>query len=111
MSKPKYTVRMTAGADFDLEALHSYVGTTRSLDLADALLDQIDDVIATLETFPERGAYPRELMDAGITTIRQLLSRPYRVIYEIIETNVEIIAVVDGRRDIRSLLQTRLMQR
>ena len=102
--------RMAAGAEYDLEALHSYVGRTRSLDLADALLDQIDDVIETFETFPERGAYPSELIDGGSKRIRQLIRLPHRIIYEIVETNVEISAVVDGRRDMRSLLQKRLMQ-
>jgi toxin ParE1/3/4 len=111
MSSRKYEVRLTEVAEADLESLYKYVLTTRSDEIADDLLNRIDQAIESLQMFPERGAYPSELANTGITEIRQLVYWPYRIIYEVFGRKVEILAIVDGRRDMRSLLQKRLMQR
>jgi toxin ParE1/3/4 len=111
MSLLKFKVQLTANAEADLEMLTDYLSTTRTQSLALDLLDQIDGVIDSLEMFPERGSHPSELANIGIIETRQLVIWSYRIIYEIIGQKVEVFAILDGRRDMRSLLQQRLMQR
>ena len=73
----------------------------------DCILNQIDRALQSLSEHPRRGNYPKELLDLGIREYRELFFRPYRIIYRVIESNVYVLVIADGRRDIQSLLQRR----
>ena len=111
MSDGSFHVIIAVTAEADLEVLHSYLCETRSVASPDALLDTLQTVLDTLKTFPQRGACPNELQDVGESEIRQLVQWPYRVIYEINGSVVDVFAIVDGRRDMRTLLQNRTATR
>jgi toxin ParE1/3/4 len=53
---------------------------------------------------------PPELRDLGITAYREVRLPPYRVIYRVIDGGVAIYAILDARRDVRTLLQRRLLR-
>jgi len=105
----RYDVLLTEGAERDLEGIHRYVRKADSPADADRLLDQLLQVAEGLETFPERGRFPEELEGLGIRNYRQVLFGPYRVIYRVVGKKVLIYIVVDGRRDVQSLLERRLL--
>lgn len=65
------------------------------------------DAFATLSSFPERGAHPKELADVGDFDDRQIIVDRYRIVYRIDGRRVLIFVVADGRRDMQSLLMTR----
>ncbi|MDQ1362456.1 MAG: toxin ParE1/3/4 [Pseudomonadota bacterium] len=104
-----YEVLFTAGAEQDMEALYNYVAEYDSPASADALLDKILHVVESLATHPERGTYPKELQSLGIREYHQIIFKPYRVIYRVINRQVVIYLIADGRRDMTSLLSMRLM--
>ncbi len=104
-----YEVFLTRGAERDLAELHRYVASTDSPERADRLLDRILETAARLASFPERGHIPSELQDVGIREYRQVLVGPYRLIYRGIDTRVYISVIADGRRDMQSLLERRLL--
>ena len=109
MATGSYEVELTQGAEADLEALHDYVTEHRSPEQADQLLDVLLKRIANLERYPERGAIPKELAALGTAEFRQMLVAPYRLIYRIVNRKVFISVVADGRRDMQTLLQQRLL--
>lgn len=53
---------------------------------------------------------PPELDRIGVTTYREVHFQPYRIIYEFSGPEVFIHGVLDGRRDMQSLLQRRLLR-
>ncbi|MCA1779686.1 MAG: type II toxin-antitoxin system RelE/ParE family toxin, partial [Xanthomonadaceae bacterium] len=63
-----------------------------------------------LTELPERGHVPPELDRIGVTNYREVSFKPYRVIYEVIRQEAFIHCVLDGRRDIPSLLERRLIR-
>ena len=73
------------------------------------LVDQITQVIESLAQFPDRGAHPPELLGLGIREFRQTGFKPYRVIYRVQDDRVVIHLIIDGRRDLQSLLARRLL--
>ena len=75
-----FDVRLTRGAEFDLEALYGYMKDNRSAEQADVLLDRLLAAIETLEISPLRGSVPKELDALGIREFRQILVEPYRLI-------------------------------
>lgn len=104
-----FDVRLTRGAEIDLEALYGYVKDNRSAEQADALLDRLLAAIETLETFPLRGPVPKELGALGIREFRQILVEPYRLIYRVSDKTVFVMVIADGRRDMQALLERRLL--
>ena len=104
-----FEVRITKGAESDLEALHEYIALNRSAAEADELLDGILDKIITLETFPLRGPACPELDRLGITEFRQIYHGPYRLIYRVNDKIVYIMIIADSRRDMKALLERRLL--
>jgi toxin ParE1/3/4 len=104
-----YEVFLTRGAERDLTELHRYVASSDSPDRADGLLDQVLQAAQRLASFPERGHVPGELEALGIREYRQLVVGPYRLIYRVREDRVYVYVIADGRRDMQSLLERRLL--
>jgi len=110
MPRKAYEVRLTRGAEADLEALHAYLAEHRSPEQADALLEALLERVEALESFPERGAVPKELAGLGIREFRQLVHMHYRLIYRVVGAQVFIMVIADGRRDMQALLANRLLR-
>jgi len=106
---PKFEVLLTEGAEQDLEAIYDYIADFDSLGNANDVLDQLMEVVESLSLFPERGSYPKELLALGIKEYRQALFKPYRLIYRVINNQVIIYLIADGRRDMQSVLERRLL--
>lgn len=58
----------------------------------------------------QRGHIPPEMARLGVHDFREIHYKPYRILYEIIGTEVIVHAVVDGRRDLRDILAARLLR-
>ncbi len=46
----------------------------------------------------------------GFGKYREIFFKPYRIIYRVVEDNVYVMVIADGRRDMRALLERRLLQ-
>lgn len=104
-----FAVLLTHDAARDLNELYDYIAVHDSPRKADYVLERIEKVLSTLSEFPERGVYPKELLKLGIREYREIFFKPYRIIYRVMDKNVYVLLVVDGRRDMHSLLQRRLL--
>ena len=104
-----FAVLLTNDAARDLDDLYDYIASHDTPQKADYVLDQIEKAFSTLSEFPERGAYPKELLALGIREYREVFFKPYRIIYRIMDKNVYVLLIADGRRDMQSLLQLRLL--
>ena len=104
-----FAVLLTNDAARDLNQLYDYLAAHDSPRKADYVLEQIEKTFSTLSEFPERGVYPKELLKLGIREYREIFFKPYRIIYRVMEKNVYVLLIVDGRRAMQSLLQRRLL--
>ncbi len=110
VGKPKsYEVLLTQGAEQDLESIHDYIAEFDSVANANYVLDQLMEIVEGLAYYPERGAFPKELLALGIKEYRQTAFKPYRVIYRIMGGRIVIYLIVNGRRDMQSVLARRLL--
>ena len=105
----KYRVLLTTGAEQDLEAIYDYIAEFDDPANADHVLDRLMATAEQLAVMPERGSYPRELLDLGIKDYRQVLFKPYRLIYRVTGRDVVVFVIADCRRDMQSLLTRRLL--
>ena len=105
----RYRVLLTASADRDLADIHAWIAEHDSLERADHWLDHVLEVIAALETSPDRGATPAELREIGTRDFRQGYFKPYRLVYRVRGRDVIVMLITDGRRDLSMLLARRLL--
>jgi toxin ParE1/3/4 len=104
-----FAVFLTHDAARDLDELYSYIEGHDGPQKADYVLARIEKAFSGLSRFPERGAYPKELLALGIREYREIFFKPYRIIYRVMDKNVYVLLICDGRRDMQSLLQRRLL--
>lgn len=104
-----HEVLLTAGAERDLEGIYDYVAESDSPAKADYVLTRLLEAANHLAAFPDRGSHPKELAALGIREYRQIFFKPYRLIYRVIGRQVFVYVIADGRRDMQSLLQRRLL--
>ena len=109
MSRGKFHVLWAETAAADLEEIVAYVAADSPLH-ARRLLARLKSRVATLEVAPQRGRVVPELAPFGIRTWRELVTRPYRVIYRIAGDTVNVSAIFDSRRDLQELLLERLLR-
>jgi toxin ParE1/3/4 len=105
-----YAVFLTADAARDLEELHDYVVWHDAPGKAEHLPERIERTFSSLSEYPERGAYPKELLTLGIREYREIFFKPYRVIYQVVGGAVYVLLIADGRQDMQTLLQRRLLK-
>ncbi len=104
-----YTVLLTEGAESDLIGMHDYIALHDAPDKAEYVLGKIEEAFAGLSSSPNRGSYPKELLGLGIREYREVYFKPYRIIYRVLNGDVYVMMIADGRRDLQSLLQDRLL--
>jgi toxin ParE1/3/4 len=104
-------VFMTSDAANDLEDIYQYIAVHDAPGKADQVLTNIEKIFGSLSESPERGVYPKELIALGIRDYREVFFKPYHLIYRVIGNNVYILFIVDGRREMQSLLQRRLLNK
>ena len=106
----KYRVIVTDEAEKDILDIYDYIAKKDTLQNAEYVLDNLESLILSLEKSPQRGHYPPELSTQGIKEFKEIIFKPYRAIYEITGSKVIVHLCVDGRRDMRTLLERRLLR-
>ena len=106
----EYEVLADIEAEDDLFDIYTYVALNDSLERADKLYASLKQTCNKLKTLPLRGNIPPELFKIGVTEFRELHFKPYRIIYSFEKTSVYIHCILDGRRDVQTILQERLLR-
>jgi len=106
----KYTVNLVADAEQDIIELYTYIASTDSTEKAEYVFRKLQEKCSSLDDLPERGHFPPELERIGIHEYREIHFKPYRIIYQVIDSNVCVHCILDGRRDLQELLEKRLLR-
>ena len=105
----RYKVYWTREATIDLGEIVDYIAKDR-ISAAKSVYKKIKLKCRQLNESPERCRRVPELLDIGIENYREVIVSPYRVIFKLTESTVYIFAVIDGRRDVESVLFDRLLR-
>lgn len=106
----KYTVQILAEAEEDLFQIYQYVASHDSPGKAENLYQELKKTILSLDCQPTRGHVPPELERLDVREFLEIHYKPYRIIYQIIELDVFVHCVFDGRRQLDDLLRERLLR-
>ena len=100
---------ITHRAKQDLRAIVRWIAERDSSSAAEHVLDELFQTCEKLALQPERGAYPAELIGLGIRRYRQVFFKPYRVVCRVDGDQVAVLLIADGRRDLKTLFERRLL--
>jgi toxin ParE1/3/4 len=103
-------VRLTVEAEEDLFDIWRFVANNDSPAKANTLLDNLETTCHSLSKTPNKGHVPKELRRVDIFDFHEIHYKHYRILYEHDEKRVLIHAILDGRRDMESLLRSRLLR-
>ena len=104
-----FQVLWTEAARLDLERIVTFIAEDDP-EHALAVLEQVGRRCQALVTLPERGRIVPELRAVDVLTYREIIEGPWRIVYRYDADRVYVTAVLDGRRDLSSLLLERLVR-
>ena len=105
-----HRVLIIADAEEDILDIYRYVARNDSPATAKDLLEKLRQACESLSASPERGRVPPEFERIGVSEYREIHFKPYRVIYQVAKRQVFVYCVLDGRRDLKDLLERRLLR-
>ncbi|AMP17162.1 type II toxin-antitoxin system RelE/ParE family toxin [Collimonas pratensis] len=97
-------------AEQDLKELKSYVIRNFGKNTWQHSYDKLKEAVNNLQKFPLEGKIPDEIQRLNLSQYRQVISGMNRIIYEIRQETIFIHIVCDTRKDMRTLLTTRLLR-
>ena len=104
-----FAILLTEDALRDLDDLYDFIAEQDGIELGDGVLERIHEKLTALRELPERGEYPPELAALDVRQFRQTHYKPRRMVYRVGQDTVTVILIADGRQDMQTLLQRRLL--
>ncbi|WP_456456770.1 type II toxin-antitoxin system RelE/ParE family toxin [Nitratifractor sp.] len=105
-----YQVRWTSNAKADLLNIVGYIKEDNT-DAAKNVYERLREKARSIKLFPLRGRVVPELLKEGITLYREIVARPYRIMYKIENDTVYIMAIFDSRQNVEEILLQKLLSR
>lgn len=90
-------VKWTDHAKAQLRHIHDYIAQD-SARYAKRVIEELVSKSLTFETLPHKGKMVAELNDE---TVREISLYSYRILYEIKASQIDVLAVIHKRRDLR----------
>ena len=96
-------VKWSVPARNDLKQIHDYIAK----DSEYYARNVIQEIVAKTETLTEHPEIGRIVPEIGDQNIRELIIYSYRLIFESSAADIEILAIIHGRRDFNSAWDSR----
>ena len=103
-----FAVLCTGSVEKDLKNIIEYIAENSSQN-AFNVLQQIREKASDLDSFPERGRIVPELQDQGIFLYRELIIKPWRMIYRVTGNRVFVLSLIDSRQNVEDILLKRIV--
>ena len=104
----KFIVKITQNAENDLNEIMNYISQNNPR-TALVIMERIISKIESLDQFPYRGGYVPELLARNIKDFRKITETPWNIYYKINDNIVNVLAVIDSRRNFKDILINKLL--
>ena len=105
----EFEVIMTQSAINDLNEIINFIAQNNPA-TALTIMERINKKVKSLYHSPYRGACVPELLTRGIKDYRQITETPWRIIYKVDDKIVNILTIIDSRRNLQDILIKKLMK-
>ena len=104
-----FKINLLQEAENDLLEIYKYVAVQDPFGNAENLFENLYKKCLSLQDFPNRGHVPPELVGVNETYL-EIHYKPYRIVYQTVGDTIFIHCVLDGRREMKKLLEERLLR-
>ncbi|GAB6091439.1 type II toxin-antitoxin system RelE/ParE family toxin [Spirochaeta dissipatitropha] len=105
----KHKIIYSLDARDDILEIVSWQQEKHGPDKAYSVYKKLKEKIDALLQFPETGRVVPELMSIGVNEIRELIEYPWRIFYKLNDKTLQIISIIDGRRDVQEILYKKII--
>ena len=98
-------VILTPEAIEDILEIYNYILERDGEERAESILNRLESKAYSLDKLALRGKFPEELVPFGNRKIREVQETPWRIFYRLDEAKIYILAVLDGRRALKEILE------
>ena len=109
MSSKKYKLQWTTNAKNDLLDIVEYIKRDSPSNAKSVYL-KIKEKAKSSNFFPLKGRVVPELQKEGINTYREVIAKPWRIIYKVGTDTVYIMAIIDSRQNIEDILLKKIIK-
>lgn len=96
-------------ASDDLIDIVTYIKEKSGKKIANEIYNRILSHVEKIDIFPEIGRITPELMSIGVIGIREIIESPWRIFYRITGKEIQVISVIDGRRNVEEILYKKII--
>jgi len=96
-------------ASDDLIDIVQYIKEKSGKKIAKEIYQRVITHVEKIDTFPEIGRVVPELLSIGVLDIREIIENPWRIFFRITSAEIQIISVIDGRRNIEEILYKKVI--
>ena len=105
-----YTVNVSKNAKNDIREIVKFIYQNNPMNALN-VFDRIESRINSLDRNPERGGYVPELLKHKIKDYRQLIESPWKIIYKIDKEIVNVLVIIDSRKNTQDILVEKLIDK
>jgi len=109
MSSKQYKLQWTTNAKNDLLDIVEYIKRDSPSNAKSVYL-KIKEKAKSSNFFPLKGRVVPELQKEGINTYREVITKPWRIIYKVSTDTVYIMAIIDSRQNIEDILLKKIIK-
>ena len=106
-----YDVVIGGGAMRDMRAIHRFISEQESPLRAERVANRLMERILSLDSLPYRGRRFVGSSEIEHLEYRELLMTPFRIIYRVDRDLVDVLMIVDSRRNLDELFLQELSSR
>jgi len=106
-----YKIIWTKYANLDLNEIIDYMIKNGNLISAKNNYNKIKERCCLLTSNPELGRYVPEFEKMNIRKYREIIVKPWRIIYKIEKQEIHILVIIDGRRNTEDILLEKIIRK
>ena len=105
----KMKIVWSQDASDDLIEIITYIRDKSGKKIATEIYQRIINHVEKIDILPKGGRIVPELISIGVLDIREIIETPWRIFYRILTDEIQIISVIDGRRNIEEILYKKVI--
>jgi toxin ParE1/3/4 len=103
-------IRWTINAEEDILGIVNWIKEHSGPMTAGNIYNRIKSRVLPLADFPGTGRSVPQLVQLGITDIKQILEKPWIIYYKVSNNIIWILAVIDGRRNLEDIVYKKVVE-
>ncbi len=97
-------------ASQDLLEIVRFIKERSGAGIARQIYERITLKVAKANSFPESHRVVPELAQIGISEVKEIIEAPWRIFYRATESEVRVLSVIDGRRNVEDILYRKMIE-